>query len=199
MTEVWDLIQNIAEENGGTFTTKQIEDAGISRVHLKPLVDKSSIIKIGRGRYALSDIIPDDYALLQKRSHVLLFSHGAALYFWGMSDRIPHIIDVTVPSGTNVSRIKKDHSDVRFHYVKPELYDLGITETETPMGSSIRLYDKERSICDLIRDRKHTDMQIYSQAIKEYFNHKPNMRKLLKYGRRFGIEDKIRTYSEVLT
>ena len=67
------------------------------------------------------------------------------------------------------------------------------------MGSSIRLYDKERRICDLIRDRKHTDMQIYSQAIKEYFNHQPNMRKLLKYGRQFGIEEKIRTYSEVLT
>ena len=199
MTKTWDLIQNIAEENDGIFTTKQIENSGISRVHLKPLVDNSSIVKIGHGRYALSDTIIDDYALLQKRSHVLLFSHGSALYFWGMSDWIPHIIDVTVPSGTNVSRIKKDHSDVRFHYVKPELYDLGITETESPMGSSIRLYDKERCICDLIRDRKHTDMQIYSQAIKEYFYHQPNMRKLLRYGRQFGIEDKVRTYSEVLS
>ena len=198
MMEVRDIIQNIAKENGGTFTTKQIEESGISRVHLKFLVDDSSIVKIGHGRYALSDTVTDDYALLQKRSHVLLFSHGAALYFWGMSDRTPHIIDVTVPSGTNVSRIKKDHSDVRFHYVKPELYDLGIAETETPMGNSIRLYDKERCICDLIRDRKHTDMQIYSQAIKTYFKHQPNMRKLLKYGRQFGIEDKIRTYSEVL-
>lgn len=198
MAEIWDLIINIAEENGGAFTTKQIEDSGISRVHLKTFVDNSSIVKIGHGRYALSDTLTDDYVLLQKRSHVLLFSHGSALYFWGMSDRIPHIIDVTVPSGTNVSRIKKDHSDIRFHYVKPELYDLGITETESPMGSSIRLYDKERCICDLIRDRKHTDLQIYSQAIKEYFKHHPNMRKLLKYGRLFGIEDKIRTYSEVL-
>ena len=194
-----DLIQNIAKENGSIFTTKQIEDAGISRVRLKALVDDSSIVKIGHGRYALSETVTDDYALLQKRSHVLLFSHGAALYFWGMSDRIPHIIDVTVPSGTNVSRIKKDNPDVRFHYVKPELYDLGITETETPMGNSIRLYDKERCICDLIRDRKHTDMQIYSQAIKDYFGKQPNMRKLLKYSRQFGIEDKIRTYSEVLT
>lgn len=198
MTDVWNLIRKIAEENGGTFTTKQIEEAGISRVHLKPFVDNSSVLKISRGYYALNDTIIDDYALLQKRSHVLLFSHGTALYFWDMSDRIPHIIDVTVPSGTNVSRIKKDRTDIRFHYVKPDLFDLGIAKTETSMGNPIRLYDKERCICDLIRDRKHTDMQIYSQAIKEYFNHQPNMRKLLKYGRLFGIEEKIRTYSEVL-
>lgn len=45
--------------------------------------------------------------------------------------------------------------------------------SQTPMGNLIRLYDKERCICDLIRDRKHTDMQIYSQGIKEYFNRQP--------------------------
>ncbi len=198
MTEIRKLIQKIGRANSGIFTTKQIEEAGISRVYLKTFTDDSSIVRIGQGRYALPDAITDDYALLQLRSHVLLFSHGTALYFWGMSDRIPHIIDVTVPSGTNVSRIKKDHSDVRFHYIKSDLYGLGVAETVSPMGNSIRLYDKERCICDLIRGRKHTDMQLYSQAIKEYFSNQPNMRKVLKYGRLFGIEDKIRTYSEVL-
>lgn len=41
-------------------------------------------------------------------------------------------------------------------------------------------------------------MQLYTQAIKDYFKAKPNNRKLLKYGKLFGIEDKIRTYMEVL-
>ena len=41
-------------------------------------------------------------------------------------------------------------------------------------------------------------MQLYTQAIKDYFKTKPNNRKLLKYGKLFGIEDKIRTYMEVL-
>jgi len=42
------------------------------------------------------------------------------------------------------------------------------------------------------------DMQLYSGAIKEYFSDHPNMRELLKFGKQFGIEDKIRVYSEVL-
>lgn len=42
------------------------------------------------------------------------------------------------------------------------------------------------------------DKQIFTQAIKEYFNTKPNLRKLIKYSKNFGIEDTIRIYTEVL-
>lgn len=34
------------------------------------------------------------------------------------------------------------------------------------------LYDKERCICDLIRNKDKIEMQLYSQAIKEYFKGK---------------------------
>ena len=60
------------------------------------------------------------------------------------------------------------------------------------------LYDKERCICDLIRNKDKIEMQLYSQAIKEYFKGKSNPRKLLKYLKLFKIEDKVRSYMEVL-
>jgi len=41
-------------------------------------------------------------------------------------------------------------------------------------------------------------MQLYSQAIKEYFKGKINPRKLLKYSKIFNVEDKVRAYMEVL-
>ncbi len=198
MSEIWQTIQTVAEANDGSFTTRQIEDAGISRAHLKSYVDKALLIRTGHGHYALPDSLIDEYAILQARSRVILFSYGTALYLWGMTDRIPHSFDVTVPSGTNMSRIQKDLPDLRVHYVRKDLHEIGVAETVTPMGSKVRLYDKERCICDLIRSRKDMDMQLYSGAIKEYFSDHPNMRKLLKYGKQFGIEDKIRTYSEVL-
>ena len=198
MSEIWQTIQTVAEANNGSFTTRQIEAAGISRAYLKSYVDKALLIRTGHGHYALPDSIIDEYAILQARSRVILFSYGTALYLWGMTDRIPHSFDVTVPSGRNMSRIRKDLPDLRVHYVRKDLHEIGAAETVTPMGSKVRLYDKERCICDLIRARKDMDMQLYSGAIKEYFSDHPNMRKLLKYGKPFGIEDKIRTYLEVL-
>jgi hypothetical protein len=77
-------------------------------------------------------------------------------------------------------------------------YDLGITETQSPQGAVIRLYDKERCLCDLIKDRNRIEKQLYVQAIKDYFKCRPDVRKLIKYGKVFGIEEKIRTYMEVL-
>ena len=75
--------------------------------------------------------------------------------------------------------------------------DAGV-EYSTEQVAEIKLYDKERCLCDLIRNKEQMDMQLYTQAIKDYFKANPNNRKLLKYGKLFGIEDKIRTYIEVL-
>ena len=195
----WTTIKSIAENSGGYLVTKQVEDAGISRTVLKQYVDSGDLIRVCKGRYILSESITDEYALLQSRNSNAVFSHGTALFLWGMSDRVPHVIDMTVPQGTNVSKIKRDNPDVRFHYIRRELHSLGISKTQTPQGLTVSLYDRERCICDLILARKQTDMQLYSQALKGYFSDDPNLRRLLKYGEKLGLVDKIRTYMEVLS
>ena len=50
---------------------------------------------------------------------------------------------------------------IHFHYVKKELWELGIASIKSQMGATVRVYDKERCICDLIRDKKDMDMQLY--------------------------------------
>lgn len=74
---------------------------------------------------------------------------------------------------------------------------MGITTLKTPQGYEVRAYDLERCICDLIRDKKNIDTQIYTQAMKEYFGNMCNPRKIVKYARSFKVEQKIRTYMEV--
>ena len=148
--------------------------------------------------YILSGELPDEYALLQLRSKYAVFSYGTALYLWGLSDRVPHIYDITLPRGTNINFLKKDIPNLRCHYVQQEIYELGITEVRSPQGAMVKVYDRERCICDLIRDKDHMDMQLFTRAIKDYFKSKPNNRKLLKYSKIFDIEEKVRTYMEVL-
>ena len=192
-------IKKIAEKSEGIVTTKQIEDSGINRTSIKSCLEEGILVRESHGVYSLADNIIDDYKLIQMRSKKLVFSYGTALYLHGMSDRVPHIIDITVPQGYNVTRIKKDYPSIRFHYVKKDIWELGISDIISPMGAQLTLYDKERCICDLIKNRQEVDMQLYTQAVKEYFEHNSNIRKLLKYGKILRIEDKIRTYIEVLT
>lgn len=198
MDKTMEAIKIIADANNGMITTKHVEAAGISRTKLKKYVDNNQLLRIRKGLYILPDNPADEYMLLQARSQKAIYSYGTALYFWGLSDRTPHIIDLTVPQGTNVSRIKKANPQVRFHFIQPYLYGIGKTEITSPQGGMVCLYDKERCICDLIKDKKKIEMQLYSQALKEYFRFDANRRQLLKYGKQFGIEHEIRTYMEVL-
>ena len=198
MDQIWERIQAVAEKNNGFIKTAQVEQLGISRPMLRKYTEAGKLEQVCKGLYILASDMADEYALLQARSKFAVFSYGTALFLWGLSDRTPHTYDITVPRGTNISLLKRDNPNLRCHYVQSDTYEIGISETASPQGATVRLYDKERCICDLIRDKNQIDMQLYSQAIKDYFKTKPNIRKLLKYGKLFGIEEKIRTYMEVL-
>ncbi len=198
MDEVYNRIKAMADNGNGFVKTSQIEEAGISRTAIKKYVDSGLLERIRKGIYAPADSDIDEFALLQVQCSSLIFSYGTALYIWGLTDMIPHTFDISVPHGENISRLLRDNQKIKAHYVMKEFYDLGITETQSPQGGLIRLYDKERCLCDLIKDKNQIEKQLYVQAIREYFKARPNVRKLLKYGKAFGIEEKIRTYMEVL-
>lgn len=199
MGSKFQIVKELAEKTDGIVTTEQIVEAGLSRTVIRSYLDKNLLVRESQGIYSLSDSIADNFALLQKRSRKMIFSYGTALYLHGMSDRTPDTIHVTVPQGYNASRIKRDNPMMELHYINEKLWPLGILQVTSPMGAEVLTYDKERTICDLIRDRKEVDLQVYAQGLKEYFKADSNIRKLIKYGKVFGIEEKVRIYIEVLT
>ena len=196
--EIWEKIREIADSNNGYIRTSDIEIAGISRPMLKKYVDDGKLELVRKGLYTLMDDFVDEFALIQAQSSKAIFSYGTALYLWGLSDRIPHTFDISIPQGTNISRLKKDTTYLHCHYVQTKFYSLGITETQTPLGSTVLLYDKERCICDFIKDKNKVDIQIYIQAIKDYFKNNADIGKLLKYSKILKVEEKVRTYIEIL-
>lgn len=198
MEEIMSRIKEVAYENNGFIRTSQIEEIGLSRPMIKKLVDRGFLERVRKGLYILANEMADEYALLQMRNKYAVFSYATALFMQGLSDRTPHVYDITVPQGVNVSFLKKENEHLRCHYVQPHVFELGISTVKSPQGAVVKVYDPERCICDLIREKDQIDKQLYTDAIKCYFKSKPNPRKLLKYGKVFGIEDQIRTYMEVL-
>lgn len=194
----YDDLKILIESNGGVVSAADLQHAGIERIGLYALLANEILKKESHGNYVLAENEPDEYKIIQNRSEKLIYSHGTALFLHGMSDRVPHTLDITVPQGDNISRIKKSYQNTRFHYCKKELWNLGIMNVNTPMGYSVRVYDPERCICDMIRDKDNVDKQIFIQAIQEYFKGKCNPRKIIKYAKEFNIESKVRNYMEVL-
>ena len=188
----------LIESYGGVASAKELASSGVTRLAIYQALLNGWIIKESHGNYVLAFDQPDEYKLIQNRSEKLIFSHATALFLQGMSDRVPHELDITVPQGDNVSRFKRDYPNTKFSYCKKELWDLGIIEVKTPSGYPVKVYDEERCICDLIKDKKSVDQQIFTQSLKGYFGKRCNPRKIIKYARALNVEAKVRMYMEVL-
>lgn len=194
------ILKELAKEGGGLLTTSQIEKAGISRALIPTFIDEGVLVKEGRGIYYYADEFPDDLQIIQANNPRVIYSYGTALYLWDMSDRTPHVWDISVPQGFNATRLKKDNSNIRLHYINADKWSVGITETLSPDGNRVRLYDKERCIVDLIRRKDKIDKQLYLQALREYFSDRTNDHaQLIRYSQIFHIERPVRDYMDMLT
>ena len=198
MSDKIEIIYGEAQKSDGLITTKEIEDLGIGRYKIKDYVDGGLLIRESKGIYSVTREMPDEFAVLQKRSQKAIYSYGTALFFHGLSDRVPRTIDMTLPQGYNASRLKKANPDLRIHYVQSCVLELGAEYLKTPQGSIVRAYNRERCICDLIKNHKRVDKQVFTQAIRAYFSGPYNTRAIIKMAKVIGVESEVRKYMEVL-
>lgn len=187
-------IKEIVEKNKGILYVKDLEKYNIHRQYLKELEGIGYLRKVARGLYVKKDREVNEFFVMGQRYESGIYSHNTALYFYNLTDRTPLKLDMTFPSNI---RIKNDI--IRSHYIKDENYLLGLTYMELKDGTSIKIYNLERTICDIIRDKNKIDPQIFNTAMKGYskINNK-NFHLLSKYAKELKVQNKLQQYMEVL-
>lgn len=193
-----ELIYQKIEENQGIITTKSAVEHGIYKDLLKEMLEKNELVKIAKGLYTLPEEI-DEYLYFSYRIPKGIFSHETAAYLHGLSTRMPLIYRMTVQVGDNVTRVKSLKKNLFIKYCKKEDYNLGKTTITNPFGREISVYDKERTILDLIKNKDKIDLQVFSEAMQTYFNSKDkNLLKLSQYAVQLKMEKALRQYTEIL-
>ena len=192
--QIWKMLA----ESNGTIKASNARLAGVNNKQLQRLMEAGELERISRGLYIAAEQFEDEYFLTQYRCSKCVFSHVTALFLHGLSDRTPIQLMMTIPSGFN-SRLIKDRVKYKFFYCKPELHESGVITMLSPFGNEIRVYDKERTICDCIRKRDVLDRNIVIEAVKRYAKEKGNdPAQLLKYAELFNVRNIVRQYMEVL-
>lgn len=190
-------IIEIAKQNNGIITASMVTRDGISRGSLKYLSDKGIIDRVSRGVYILPDAWEDEFVNIQSRYKKGVYSLDTALFLCGLTDRTPLRFHMTFPATYNMSSPKQ--AGIRCSGSKEPFYSLGVTALTTPAGNSVRSYSAERTLCDILKVRNHTDVQIVTDAFKHYVSRKErNIPLLSEYARKLHVEEKLRTYLEVL-
>ncbi len=193
-----DHIIEIAMSNQNMFKTKMIVDAGIRKENIKVLLDNGRVKRIGPGYYALTDSFVDRYYELQQRCTKGIYSFGTAAYFWGLLDKNPEKIECTFPRGYNASRLNL-RFDTKFHFAPEEAYQMGITEMKSPLGSLVKVYDKEKVVCDFIKYKSRCDIRIWGTVLNNYFKRRDkDLKRLIKYAKTYQIIDELEMYVELL-
>ena len=190
-------LENITIKNNGILFTADLARLNIPRTYLSKLVSMGRIERVSRGVYVLAGEIEDEMYYMQIKYPKLIYSHETALFMHGLSDRAPFEYSVTVPSSYKV--VKGISENNKIYYIKNELHSLGITTAKTSFNNDIRLYNIERTICDIVRSRNKVDIQILNEALKRYIKLKSADFNLLgEYAKEFNIDNIIKKYMEVL-
>lgn len=191
-------IENIVKTNNGYVTRKDIDRNIIPSIYLTRYVKKHNLIQIVRGFYAREDWIVDPYLIFQYTYPQFIYSFNSAIYLHGLVDILPNYLEVTGPF--NYRPMSKNRDDVMTHTdTVDESYNLGITDIKTSLGNVVRVYDKEKTICDLIKHKDKIEFEVYVKALTKYARSKDkDINKLMRYAQIMKIENKVRDQMEII-
>jgi len=191
-------IIEFASEHNGVITSRDVTHIGIPRVYLTRMVESGELKRVQPGIYVLPDTILDEFAEIHYRCPKAVYSHGTALFLHDLSDRTPLKHTVTLPSSYNATHLF-NVENLEIKKSIPVIYAAGITTIASPNGFIVPVYNIEKTICDVVRNKDNMDYQVVTDALK-LFSKRPvkNLTRLMQYAKLLRIESVIRTYFEVL-
>jgi len=191
---------NIAElikAQGGIISAAAALEQGFSYEALRRALRRGDIAQMSRGYYTLPGSFDDELFLLQARYQRGIYSYLTALYLHGLSDRVPLLYDLTFPAHYNAHRI--DSTIVRVHFDRPELYEQFTQQIKSSAGNEVRAYTTERTLCDIVRPNAKVDPSLISDAYKRWAKSPDkDIFAITKCSQLVGVDDKVRSYLEVL-
>ena len=128
------------------YTYNEIKNKYKSTYQIRKALKNKEFFKIEKGIY--SDIPNVHYlAVIMKKYPYGVFSSYSAYYYHNLTDVIPN----------KIKQIR----------MKDELYNLGKTEIDYE-GIKINIYDKERMLIDLARNKNQIGYDLYKEIISNY-------------------------------
>jgi len=191
------ILDLLLEKKRGFIRTADVEASGISKTYFNQYIKERRLERVAHGLYLSQDAWDDGMYIIQVRYPSAVFSHETASFLLHLAEREPIKFAVTLKAGANTAGLTKN--GVKVYKVKAEMFEEGIIEVQTPTGQTVRSYNAERTVCDLIRSRRKLDLQEVQAAFKAFMNKKDkNIPLLLRYAKSFNVEKIIRGYLEVL-
>ena len=169
------------------FTYKELLLKYKSAYQIEKATKNKQIFKIEKGLYSNEKNVHYLDVITKKYPYGIITSQSA-YYYYNLTDVIPNTIYLA--TNRNATTITSDK--IKQIRMKDELYPLGKTQMEYE-GIQINIYDKERLLIDLARNKSRIGYDLYKEIINNYRKivNSLDTQKIEEYLQYFVNKDKI--------
>ncbi len=168
--------------------------------HLYKLQDEGEISRIKRGLYRWNDDEFNTSTELIEVSNIIpngVICLLSALSYYDLTTTNPWEYYIAIHRDEHRPKLP-DYPPISIFYFADKQFNTGIKEVNID-GSKVKIYDKEKTICDCIRLRNKVGTDVVKEAMQDYLKRKDkNISKLLEYAEVTGVKNIVKRYLEVL-
>ncbi|HBQ64162.1 MAG TPA: hypothetical protein DD727_04415 [Clostridiales bacterium] len=187
-------IKDIFDGHKGVMRTCEMSEAHIYYHDIQQLVERGVIEKVRYGYYQWIDSENlSEAATITRLFPDAIMCMDTALFYYRYSDRTPRAWHLAVSKDSNKSRFKIEYPFIKPYYLEPSVLELGAEEGEID-SNPIRIYNKERTICDCLRYMGKMDKEIFNKAVRFYVEDSAkNISRLTEYAKILRVVQKVKT------
>jgi predicted transcriptional regulator of viral defense system len=185
----------------GYARTKDLRSLGLQSRQIRALIEDETLLKVRHGYYKLAGTPMYEHSQLvdicTAKSQAVI-AIASALEFYGLTTYSPSEITIALPHNYSYGTFKKSDLPVKVYYFPKSYYEAGI-ETLKLKAGTIRIYSKEKTICDMFRYRKTFGEDIALEGLKNYLSaRKANIQLLQKYAQICDVNTIINPYIKAM-
>lgn len=194
-----DQLLSLARDQG-VVRARDLDQLGIARTVLVRLVERGSLVRIGRGLYQLREADVTEYhALVEVAVRVPngVVNLLSALAFHELTDDQPHAVWLAVKSGTRQPKL--EYPPLELTRTAPRFLDIGVA-THTIEGVHVRITEPARTVADCFKFRSRVGLDVAVASLREYLReHRAGWPELWEAAGSCRVQTVIRPYLEAMS
>ena len=186
------IIDNLSNQE--LIRTSELNGLSIYSKEISELVESGYIERVKQGYYRIVEHSEDhsEAKLISQLYPDGIICMVSALFYYGYSDRTPINWDIAIDRNVSKARFNIDYPYVKPYYIDKAHLEYGVTEGQYE-DCVLKIFDRDRLICECIKHENKMDREIYNKAIINYINDSgKNVTNLLDYAKKRNIHKKVR-------
>ena len=186
-------VRNIFSQYDYIMTTAQLDSCKIYYADIQKLLNEGFIEKIKRGYYHWTETYGEqEVKIINRLFPDAVLCMETALFYYQYSDRNPAEWNITIDKNASRSRTDIDYPFVKAYRVEPVLVPIGETKGSINFVN-VRIYDRDRTICDVLRNMNKMDREIFNKAVQGYVKDpKKNIPNLMEYAKVLRMQKRVK-------